>query len=161
MYWFLWKQSEIFWKCMNFTPLDYMVPEIWCAKNGWADEQMGRQTDGENDITRWVPHLKNKQFRNIQEITEKKINIFENGKKCKSIFSRTFTFKNHIKNTKRKQFQKNSICLNQNTISRKRYEGKNLAIFWCNIYIINVLKLDKNYLANTNLKVTLFHGNVY
>ena len=57
---------------MNFTPLDYMVPEIWCAKNGWADEQMGRQTDGENDIKRWVPHLKNKQFRNIQEITEKK-----------------------------------------------------------------------------------------
>ena len=45
MYWFLWKQSGIFWKSINFTPLDCIVPEVWCATDWQIDEQMGRQMD--------------------------------------------------------------------------------------------------------------------
>ena len=46
-------------------------------------------------------------------------------------------------------------------ISRTKYQSKNLAIFQRNIYIINKLKSDKNYLTKvyTNLKVEVLSGN--
>ena len=77
--------------------------------NRWAD----RWTNRKNDIQRWVAYLKNVQFRNICtgvtiDIAEKTLNL-KMAKKCKSVFSITFTFKSQITNTKRKQFQKNSI----------------------------------------------------
>ena len=57
--------------------------------------------------------------------------------------------------TKRKQFQGTASCLNQNMILRTRHESKNLAIFHRNIYIVNRIKQDENYLAKlyTNLNV--------
>ena len=59
--------------------------------------------------------------------------------------SSPLTEENHIfltiwNNTKQKRFGRKASCLNQNVISRTRYESKNLAIFRSNIYIKNVLK---------------------
>ena len=52
-------------------------------------------------------------------------------------FSRNWIFLTIWKNTKQKRFRRTASCLNQNMISRTRYESKNLAIFRHNICIIN------------------------
>ena len=57
--WFLQKQSEIFWKCINFTPLDYNINEgpLTLSVSHWKIEWWKTKifTEPSNQILRFLP----------------------------------------------------------------------------------------------------------